>query len=375
LEQLEVFIQRFLERKEEQRVLRFKDKLNRVKLSNVHKVKGLQAPIVILAKPSAPERGGDHYVDYTLAVPEARYAQFAWQDGAVTKTIVKTEQFDALMPDWQAREKAERERIEYVAATRAESVLVVSDGPVNSNQYNPWADLYRLADGGYDNGNFDIDSRVSNDVPVVDVPLGEPGSNEESHKQTREYRSPSQIRTCRANNNLDEIDDAEYSKEENKAAALAGTLVHRLMELIVSSKDRYSIDDALKVLYDEHGSVVKDYDGILRHIAYVIHFGGFSQKNSSVDQDILKTLLNAKQVWCETPFSYQSKEGNVIHGIIDLIYQGEDGKYHIIDYKTNEEDDVSALEETYKEQLFDYRCALRKNGIDADTHIYHIPLH
>ena len=53
----------------------------------------------------------------------------------------------------------------------------------------------------------------------------------------------------------------------------------------------------------------------------------------------------------------------------------KEGRYHLIDYKTNEEDDVARLEKEYEAQLSQYVYALKKRGIDADAHIYHIPLH
>ncbi len=113
---------------------------------------------------------------------------------------------------------------------------------------------------------------------------------------------------------------------------------------------------------------------MLHNIASKILNGGFEQVNSSLDKDILKTLLDAKKVWCEVPFSYQSDKGNIVHGIIDCMYLDKNDQYHVIDYKTNKENDVAELEKHYEGQLKHYRFALKKMGIEADAHIYHIDL-
>ena len=79
-------------------------------------------------------------------------------------------------------------------------------------------------------------------------------------------------------------------------------------------------------------------------------------------------------MWCEVPFSYQRDKGNIVHGIIDCMYLDKNDKYHVIDYKTNKENDVSELEKHYDGQLKHYYYALKKMGIEADTHIYHVDL-
>ena len=81
--------------------------------------------------------------------------------------------------------------------------------------------------------------------------------------------------------------------------------------------------------------------------------------------------MDAEEVLCETPFSYKRKDDTIVSGVIDLIYKDDSG-YHIIDYKTNQEDDVSILEKEYASQLSDYQEALKEFGIIADTQIYHI---
>lgn len=72
---------------------------------------------------------------------------------------------------------------------------------------------------------------------------------------------------------------------------------------------------------------------------------------------------------------YKDKEtGFTISGAVDDIWEGEDGKLIVVDYKATAKDGTietladSAWEEQYKRQMGVYQWLLRKNGFDvADT--------
>ena len=373
--ELEQYIENFLLGKDEQRSLRFKDKVDRVKISNVHKVKGLQAPIVILVKPVEKNREPTKYTSFKYLVPKTFISEIAIRGEYNDIVAVKTNAFVSQLPLWEASAQAELERLEYVAATRAESVLIVGKtGDVHSNEHNPWNDLYDKVSDEFNNGNLVINNEQPPEVTPLDISLSELKIATESHKQTFKYISPSQLRVAKINNNKDEIDDSEFVKEEKEDATLLGTLVHRLMELIISSRNQYDMDTLIQKIISEYGIKDFEYEELLKGIALTIKTGGFNQKNSSLDKDVLKTLMSAKRVWCETPFSYLSSSGNIVHGVIDVMYLDQNDKYHVIDYKTNEEDDVSILEKEYEKQLTSYIYALKKIGINCDAHIYHIDL-
>ena len=372
--ELRNYIENFILGSDDQRTLRFKDKLDRVVISNVHKVKGLQAPIVILAKPATGIKKPTKYVDYSSGKPKTYISRFSTKDGFNDVDYALTERFADQQSIWEDSAKAEKERLEYVAATRAESVLIVGNIKVDKDEENPWVDLYNMVDDSYNNGNFVINDEQPKEVVPENISLGDYQINKDSYEQSFKYISPSQSRHS-APTNKDEIDEAEFDKgdEEREAATLKGTMVHKLMECIISSKNTYNVEELIKTILSDYG-YSKEYDEMLHNISSMILNGGFEQVNSSLDKDILKTLLDAKKVWCEVPFSYQSKEGNIVSGIIDCMYLDKNDKYHVIDYKTNKENDVSELEKHYESQLKHYYYALKKMGIEADAHIYHIDL-
>jgi len=110
-----------------------------VRVMNLHKVKGLEAPVVFLADPGGKPRGGcllhvdrtgDRSVGY-LAV-EHQIGQFS------RKILAHPHDWDAFEEEEQNFEAAERNRLLYVAATRAGNRLVVTRRPGRGSHYSPW---------------------------------------------------------------------------------------------------------------------------------------------------------------------------------------------------------------------------------------------
>lgn len=367
-EQLQNYVELFLSKGDEQRTVRFSDEIDRVKIANLHKVKGLQAPIVILARPFKKTKEVKSYINYSDNPPSVKFSKVEDKDSY--GVWVQTDDFKDELPKWEAAANAEKDRLAYVGATRAEAALIVTENDSKTSAGH-WEKLVTKIPS---DRNLEVPNVDEIPPEYVEVSLGEYGINEESHKQSFDYISPSQSRHNRRTNK-DEIDDAEFDKgdEEREVATLKGTMVHKLMECIISSKNSYNIEELIKTILSDYG-YSKEYDEMLHNIASKILNGGFPQVNSSLDKDILKTLLDAKKVWCEVPFSYQSDKGNIVHGIIDCMYLDKNDKYHVIDYKTNKENDVAELEKHYEGQLKHYRFALKKMGIEADAHIYHIDL-
>lgn len=110
-----------------------------VRVMNLHKAKGLEAPVVFLADPGGKPRGGcllhvdrtgDRSVGY-LAV-EHRTGQFT------RKILAHPHDWDAFEEEERSFEAAERNRLLYVAATRAGNRLVVTRRPGRGSHYSPW---------------------------------------------------------------------------------------------------------------------------------------------------------------------------------------------------------------------------------------------
>ena len=199
-----------------------------------------------MARPNDKEHSLSQYIDYTSDTPSIKFSKIE-AGGDVHITYAQTNSFDDEMPKWEASSKAEHDRLAYVGATRAESALIVCEN--NGEKLGYWKELAER-----------INSERTLPIPSVDeilpdydsVSLGEYHINEKSHDQSFEYISPSQSRSSSRNTNKDEIDDSIYEHPEDKSdSTVKGTIVHRLMECIISSKNTYNI--YLQPLQDDAG--------------------------------------------------------------------------------------------------------------------------
>ena len=352
------------------RVLRFKDKVDKVKISNLHKVKGLQAPIVILVQPRKSVRTAIDYVDYESNPPKSYFKKFTIKNsnGSDSTVVENTSINEDKIKKWNLALDYELDRLQYVGATRAESVLLVSEtANIKGNFVASWSKLTKEIK---DENIYPI-PEVSEPSEVIKVPV--------TYKDNKKIDNPSFSVAYHAPNDVSKdrriistMDNNDILLD-NSDATLLGSLVHKVMEILVTTKGHVESKEALvdSVIKELGGEEYKDP---LLGVVFILSLGGYEQKNSSVHRDILYTLYNAKNVQCEVPFSY--KKGNtIITGVIDVLYQDDNGDYHIIDYKTNKEDDVSKLEEMYASQLQDYVDALKQAHVSVkDAHIYHIKI-
>jgi len=356
-----------------QRAMRFKQDVNQVKISNLHKVKGLQAPVVILAEPCAKKRPSVKYVDR-----KNKKVYFSDLSETVNKMDISycsSNLYDAQMNAASEEKKSERGRLEYVAATRAEAVLLIGkpEESMAETQENPWSHLsqdkevedYETIDQKEKKPNKKNFEEILNDTYVSDI-------KESSNDASYEIKNPSLARRTRpVNNNVDSVVETD---EDHSNKTLIGTLVHRLLECIVKSKNKYSFDDLMKKINDEYRPS-EDYSPLLKSVYEHFTNGGYPQSTDDAPQDLLKVLLNAEDVMCELPFAYKTDNGkDIVSGTIDLLYKDDKG-WHIVDYKTNLEDNIKKLEEEYEIQLNTYAKAFKNfsNGEPlVDVHIYHI---
>ena len=362
------------------RVLDLNDELNRVHLANLHKVKGLEAPIVILAQLKQANHAPAQYME--MDGPSQNRWIFSLH-GKGKKAVVHatTNRY----PDEMSKEKenvtAEEVRLMYVAATRAGCALLiprVSGGP------NLWDMLFASA-------TKDIDA------VLYDPSAEEPSSPEEKREQTPDewrslaaesplqnqrvtaetwqLRTPSDLHDSDKEPAVAEKGNVDSALPWGEASSLLlGTAVHRAMELLVSS--RAALDDAriISALRDEFALArdekAEDICSILRNTLKTARNSGWKQE-TNVPQDILCELLSADEVFCEVPFSVL--DGNAVtSGVMDVVYR-KGTEWHVVDYKTNA--NPYGLDHVYVDQMAAYRHAVELLfGTVPSVHTYHIPL-
>ena len=147
---------------------------------------------------------------------------------------------------------------------------------------------------------------------------------------------------------------------------MIGTLVHRLMERLVTVKFKAEREQTVKAVLADIGAD-ETYTAMLSKVFDTVMNGGFNQKNAFPDE--LRSELEGAETMCEVPFCYM-RDSKLCNGVIDLIYR-KDGKLNVVDYKTTAE--TENLDENYASQLDEYKAAVKQLlGEDAEAYIYHI---
>lgn len=376
-----------------------------VHMANLHKVKGLEAPIVILAAASNRTfpgsyrmiHGDDGSEGYIFALESER------DENGRSKTYFSTAEFSDEMAEETEALKAENQRLIYVAATRARNALIlcnraqISRGKESiSSKWGPIAepglpDIFEIigdSTGFVAKAGEEIDAASLYEEAKQDSVLNDRTAEEATFK----VENPSRLHLLSKLSDSPEVggeeevpetvsetrEQKEGSSGGRRFAALLGTMTHKLMEMLVTTRNTVDAKAAV-------GEIIREYstpgtEGLEGKLAETllkaadrVRSGGYPQTNG-LTQDILSTLLAADEVYCEVPFSYKddSVETTVWNGVMDVIYS-RNGEWHIVDYKTNA--DGSDLDKRYQAQLSAYVKAFKATtGLDADALTYHIDI-
>ncbi len=380
-----------------ERCLSLSESENRVHLANLHKVKGLEAPVVILAGNEKDQWTPDHRIQHKGCCCEGHIFQLM-----KSKTVLffKTTRYEDEKNDEKRAREGEEKRLLYVAATRAKDILIIWKSD-KDNKNNLWAPLLQetLPDFW---ASVDPESctKPKQSEKLDSAKLYEQAEEECVLRKSDTFglsytvKNPSRLPATSKMETMDspslfdtgipeepdEHTEEHMSMEPQVSRRLLGTMVHRLMEMLVSSRNKINPADAIRQILQEYTTDVaskqeEEYTALLGKVAKtIIADGGYPQEGDA-PKDILATLLNAEKVYCELPFCAKEKQDgqtSLLKGIIDVLYLA-DGKWHIIDYKTNL--DATDLELEYQEQLQAYARAFTKStNEEVDTAIYHITI-
>ncbi|MDR7075919.1 ATP-dependent helicase/nuclease subunit A [Neobacillus niacini] len=337
-------------------VANMEEEADAVRVMNVHKAKGLEAPIVFLAHPAKqvnPESFLSQHIkreDYS----SKGYFSFTVKNGFQDKEI-------AVPLDWETYKAEELDylteeemRIIYVAATRAEKALVISSN--GSNKKNPWSVLFEIE-------NIEevevpelekVEKIAATDITFAEYQvktISKLAWLEHSKGKTFEHWTPTK--------------DKDYSdvfdiERETGGGKEWGTLIHDVFEKAVQG---YDVEKYIKVALNSNNIPASREDEV-NH--YLTNF----RKSKLWDE-----LQTADEVLTEVPFTLKVEKQDSLYrqitkkpeehqpfyvkGIIDLIYK-KNGEWNIVDYKTDRpkrKEDYEKLQAFYRSQLEFYRQA------------------
>ncbi|MBI5248830.1 MAG: UvrD-helicase domain-containing protein [Desulfomonile tiedjei] len=316
-----------------------------VQVMNLHKVKGLEAPIVFLVDATGEnrsnktveiniDRSGDKVMGYmAMQAPSA---------GFVRPTI-------ALPSDWESREAEEKKfedgeakRLYYVAATRAGSRLIISQREKYNNR-NPWNffDKY-LKDAQQLTG-------PPHGLQLAETPL------ELDDRAVREALEsiPNLWGTITA-----PTYDVASAKMISSTGALArssggehgtewGSAIHRVLQATLVNPTADLSGLAVSALAEQGLEMDLAHDAV-------------DTVRSVMASEIWKRALEARRKYVEIPFQRLIETDSadiILRGVIDLVFLEEAG-WVIVDYKTDRfSGPLDELVEKYKPQVLTYTRA------------------
>lgn len=385
-----------------------------VRLMNLHKAKGLEAPVVILAHPFkrvdlTPEHMESHIMR-TTEIPQGHFSFSRQKNAYVKEKIAHPPGWDKYADEEHKFQLAEEIRLLYVAATRARNLLFIStSGKDERMKKNPWRELLENA-----SPEMLEEWPVPGEISAVTLPGEKAAGNALSLEELHSFReSLEEWRTVVAARGWSKAYPAEMKVSVPGAELSIEGKVREAEEEIKAKAEAVDVEETAG--FEEKASASASESapapapapgagatwGILMHRALEALLNNEGALESFIEaelfrmdlsQEHLETALRelenfkATTLWgeikatgedlhTEVPFSLYLQEDHPLHacwakeeerklplllsGIIDLAYRGEEG-WVIVDFKTDRienEQDLCRLLDTYTPHVCAYACA------------------
>lgn len=336
---------------------------NAVRIMNLHKAKGLEAPVVFLANPyKKPNIAPDYHIQ-RAENKSVGYFVIKKKTGEFQPKRILAQPLN--WAEYEAAEtrylNAEETRLLYVAATRAKNLLFISCCEKNNNK-NPWEPLLDFTDT----------SKDVYEIPEIPVPKPDyPKSSvyikrkelEEYTKHVKELINTAERPTYMELAVTDVISEDPLPAVKGGLGPEWGSAMHEIIERLVRDEAYYGncMDLILKrygFTEPEHG---KQAEKLIKEFK---------------ESELYSRILNAELKLTEIPFAIRLESGDavyeklgindslpvILHGKIDLVVKEKDG-WAVIDYKTNHyetEEQLNLLIRHYSKQIEIYCSVLEK---------------
>ena len=314
-----------------------------VSIINVHKAKGLEAPIVIFACVGSKPPSDAVYYNNTL------YLKNSISNDEVIKKEIEAE---------DARELA---RLEYVAATRPKEAFIFAiDKSSYMFKFDGKTDRYGIGKLR----EITIDEIVDDNDDESYINYTDKDNSIKIFNPSLTITSPSSLENTISNKRnrlrLDAINKKVDIKPIRPSGNVLGTILHRAFELLVLNErlvEKMSKDEIIEFVIKEREDSIKT--NIIEYKKFITvclnELDSYFRKNS-----IYSTMLLP-----EFPFSCKLDDGLVSNGSIDLLSLVDENAI-IYDYKSdeaeyiiNDKDFEDTLEEKYSIQLSEYEKVIR----------------
>ncbi|AHV95610.1 UvrD-helicase domain-containing protein [Paenibacillus sabinae] len=336
-----------------------------VRIMNLHKAKGLEAPVVFLACPCGEsDHDATQYIDRS-ADPAAGYFTISKSIGEFKKEVIAQPLGWSEMNERErAFYNAEKDRLLYVAATRPKQMLVISlypDQPANC----PWISL---VDG--------MDFARELDVPAMkpekktELTVGPDLQNvAKIRKQRLDVIANPTYAVMSVTGQTKATGDKPEWSAEGKGMAF-GSVVHRTIELLGKGLPESELEDTVRFLADEEGLVADLISEATRVVRNVITSELWQRSLRARRRLFEVPLMIRKNADKVSVFSDVGEAGSgvadelegtgsnkytYVRGVIDFLFEEEDG-WVIVDFKTDSltEEKLQSFIDFYRPQVQAY---------------------
>ena len=317
---------------------------NAVQLLNVHKAKGLQANVVFLADPYGGSRRGsvtEHVrrQENEIVVPVINAYQHNTSVAAAPEAWSEFESVESVL------EEAEAHRLEYVAATRAKQMLVVSRYHHKNDGYKPG--YWRAVDAYCSAHDVPELPAAAGERPEAPTPhvLRDLHDHLDAKRDERAELGRPTYQTATMTDLADTCTDAPAPQSGYSAAF--GNALHDLLEqVILQHPTPPTYEPAhLQALLLQHEADPAQYDVLQRMLDHLL------------DSSLWATLHQADPMHTEVPLAHPVSDADdlrtVQQGTVDLAYR-LDGTWHLVDFKSDRvgsAERLEALTDAYAAQL------------------------
>ena len=359
--------------------------VNAVRFMNVHKAKGLEAPVVILCAPCSGEIPEPSFYSQQIIEEDGAERNYGYvrinknPDNAWSKVFYEPRGWSVVEGFAKHAEELEYDRLLYVAATRARNLLIIGDSAAKSN---PWEKLVNMLPAGKTNI---LEKAHSANSLTADDPRGMArpdeaavGTELESIRALRDSAFADNKPTYRMITPSNEPGRVQGEGDEPDFDDFEKTLALNSMEVIIQGEEtsiragKLSIGSIVHKVLDV---LISDESALPGVIGSILEYNRDEYVteaflNSIADEFRQKTLWGriqrAEKVYTEVPFSYKAATGSelsggypeqdtYVNGIIDLVFK-ESGGWVIVDYKTHGERELARdVREKYEGQLDLYK--------------------
>jgi ATP-dependent helicase/nuclease subunit A len=326
-----------------------------VQIMTVHQAKGLEYPIVVLGDATRRERSYQDLIldeDFGLVIPYTEKQIQEEEPGLYTLESIPSAAYAIASEGEKSREEAESDRLLYVAATRAEEMLIISGAVGNPSggggfkNLPGWLGEVAGTLGVYDQEvDFQTDGEAIHRLAlsssgieallflyesnaVIEAPRWE--KEEEMLPDFAPYQELGMAAV-----EPREVDWSQVrrvfspSREAYAPAWMVGEVVHRALAL-------WKFPSQSEADFLDWGTAEFRKLGLFREKD--IHFGLIRVEvmlGRFQDHELFERMDRSQLLRHEVPFSLEDKEGILRNGVIDALFL-EDGGWVLVEFKTDE---------------------------------------